>query len=304
MLSYAKTSYPKNPDQGNSNSSHQLFQKSFVIREMVLNTLFKTGGGHYGGTLSVIDILLVLYKKILNPTPNKEKPNNEKLDKENILFKDQLILSKGHSALGLYCILADLGFFDTKQLLQYGQFQGKLEGHPDMLITPGIDFSSGSLGQGLSVGLGMAFAKRNHADVWVILGDGECQEGQIWEAALLASRYGVDNLYVVIDANGAQECGYKYNPKLPQEPIPNLAEKWASFGWHVDIANGHDFNALEAAFNSAKKIIGKPTVIIAETRKGFGIPMFEKNPEYFHCVALTQDEHNNAMQELRQSYSN
>ncbi len=268
--------------------SDSLTQQSWLLRKEIVATLHATGGGHYGGALSVLDILLVLYKKVAQVHPGN----------------DRILLSKGHAAVALYCMLAHIGVVDGETLKKYGKFQSGLEGHPDMKETAGVDFSSGSLGQGLSVGLGMALGLKNKAHIWVVLGDGECQEGQIWEAALLAARYQIDNLHVIVDANGAQEFGYKHRPELVQEPIPQLQQKWDAFGWKSFVCNGHDLDALESSLQSLKNVKGQPSVLLANTKKGFGIPLFENDPEKFHCIDLTCQQYESVMQRLEAICSN
>lgn len=258
-----------------------LTEKGIKVRKKILDTLHFSGGGHFGGSMSVADILLVLFYRVIK------------------LGKDRLILSKGHAAAALYSVLAETGLIEENLLRRYGKFNSGLEGHPDMLITPGVDFSTGSLGQGLSVGTGMALGlKDNKYHVWVILGDGECQEGQIWEAAMFSARYNISNLHVIIDANGAQECGFKFNPRLSQEPIPNLKQKWEAFGWAVKEVNGHNYMELEKECLAALAIKSFPSLIIANTRKGFGVKLFEDNPEAYHCATLTQEEYELALQDL------
>lgn len=266
-----------------------LQQDAFRIRKVIITALHASGGGHYGGALSVVDILLVLYKKILNI--HSQLHENE---------KDKLILSKGHAAIALYAVLANIGLLNEHELSGYGQINRGLEGHPDMLLTKGVDFSSGSLGQGVSVGLGMALAKKN-AHIWVVVGDGECQEGQIWEAAILAARYKVSNLHVIIDSNGAQEFGYKYNKNLAQEPLSHIEEKWRSFGWHVQCIDGHNIDELHNSFSTAVNIQHSPSVIIARTQKGYGVKLFTENPERFHCIHLTAEEYTTAFQGIEEN---
>ena len=263
---------------------------SWEIRKKILHALHAVGGGHYGGAFSVVDILQVLYNKILQP----------RIGFFGNPFRDRLILSKGHAAMALYCTLAALKIIDESQLYKFGVFMSGIEGHPDMLETTGIDFSTGSLGQGLSVGLGMAIGLRSksNAHVWVILGDGECQEGQIWEAAMLASRYKVNNLHVVIDANGAQEYGYQHNQLLQQMPLPNLREKWESFSWKVLEVNGHCIEKLDKSFKEIRDEVFLPSVVIARTKKGYGVSQFENNPENSHWANLTEAEFKQAIQEL------
>ncbi len=160
-----------------------------------------------------------------------------------------------------------------------------------MTVLPGIDFSTGSLGQGLSVGMGMAMAlSKTKENVWVLLGDGECQEGQVWEAAMLAHRLKISNLYAVIDANGFQEWGWNYAPGIDNQPVENLAQKWQAFGWQVLEADGHDFNDLERTFAQALQISDQPKLIYARTIKGKGFPLIEKDPLRFHCTSVSGEE--------------
>lgn len=260
-----------------------LHKESIYLRSQIIKTLHATGGGHFGGSLSVVDILLVLYKRIVTWIDYPYKKN------------DRVILSKGHSAVALYSILSFLGVLAEENLKNYGKIFQNMEGHPDMLSTPGVDFSSGSLGQGLSVGLGMALGLSKETPVWVVLGDGECQEGQIWEAALLSARYKVSNLHVIIDTNKAQEFGYGYKPSLEQDPLPQIVEKWKAFGWHTEICDGHDLPALESGLLMLKNIQDRPSVLIAKTRKGSGVALFESNPEKFHCTHLTELEYSESL---------
>jgi transketolase len=213
--------------------------------------------------------------------------------------RDRLILSKGHAAIALYAVLRRLGFF-TAPLGSCGKAGSPLEGHPDMTQLAGIDFSTGSLGQGLSVGLGMALARRGTpAQIWVVLGDGECQEGQVWEAAMLAARLRADNLHAVIDANGFQEWGFTQDAGAPAPPVEDLARKWSAFGWRVEEVDGHDHDALAAAFSAALAANGRPTVTIARTVKGKGSPIIEADPIRFHCVTVDRGEHQSILESLR-----
>jgi transketolase len=250
-----------------------LTEEARDLRRTIVEALFACGGGHYGGSLSVLDLLLTLYRRHLRVSPdNPGDPD-----------RDRLILSKGHAAMALYAVLRRLGFFDHP-LAAYGEAGSPLEGHPDMTVLPGIDYSTGSLGQGLSVGLGMALALRGRGPrVWVVLGDGECQEGQVWEAAMLAARCRADGLTAVVDANGFQECG--------AEPVADLARKWAAFGWHALETDGHDHAALSAAFERAIAHRGAPSVVVAHTTKGKGIAAVEADPVRFHCTRIEADEH-------------
>ena len=265
------------------------FQKQVEIRKSILESLFKAGGGHYGGALSVVDILLVLYGEILGETAlSSQDPK-----------RDRVILSKGHSAIALYAVLDSFGVLGEVDLGRYGKYGSRLEGHPDMTQTAGIDFSSGSLGQGISAGLGMAFSLRQQdAHVWVVVGDGECQEGQTWEAALLAARYKVSNLHVIVDANGAQELGWAHDATLDQEPMPRMVEKWEAFGWTVRETDGHDYSGLERTCREMRANGPAPSVIIARTTKGKGVAAAERNPGRYHCVCLDETEHRTLVESI------
>jgi transketolase len=262
-------------------SDTPLAEESRELRRDIVQTLYATGGGHYGGCLSVIDLLLALYRRVLRVNPWQPRDST----------RDRLILSKGHAALAHYAVLRRLGFFE-ESLQRYASFGSILEGHPDMLTVPGVDFSTGSLGQGLSVGVGMAHAMR-HADarVWVVLGDGECQEGQVWEAAMLAGMCGLGRLHAIVDHNRFQEWGWNAGADGVTPPVLELAEKWRAFGWRVIECDGHDFEALDRAIAVATAPSLQPSVILAATVKGRGVPMCEADPKRFHCDAVNEQEH-------------
>lgn len=269
-----------------SQSAVDLKDEARELRGTILEALFACGGGHYGGSLSVLDLILTLYRRHLRVSP--ADPGDPD--------RDRFILSKGHSAIALYAVLQRLGFFD-QALAGYGKAGSPLEGHPDMTALPGVDFSTGSLGQGLSIGLGMALALAGRGPhVWVVLGDGECQEGQVWEAAMLAARCGAGNLTAVVDANGYQEWGWR--PPQAPEPVPEMARKWAAFGWRVLESDGHDHEALSAAFRLAEATPGRPSVVIARTVKGKGLPAVEADPLRFHCAKVDADEHAQLLRSL------
>jgi len=259
-----------------------LSAEAALLRREIVIALYHASGGHYGGCLSVIDILLALYRCELHVSP--DEPHDPE--------RDRLILSKGHSALALYAVLHRLGFW-RESLNCYADFVSPLEGHPDMTSVPGVDFSTGSLGQGLSVGVGMALGLRaGDQRVWVVLGDGECQEGQVWEAAMLAASCSLDNLHAIVDCNRLQEWGRRARAAdSAPEPVPDQAAKWRSFGWHVIECNGHDFMELLTAFDAAKATRGKPSVILANTVKGRGVPLIELQPVRFHCDSVSEAEH-------------
>jgi transketolase len=269
-----------------------LIHEARAIRLAIADALYAIPtGGHYGGCFSVVEILLGLYRLGMRVVPTKRHDPG----------RDRLILSKGHSALALYAVLQQLGYL-CADLRKYADFTSKLEGHPDMLMMPEIDFSTGSLGQGLSVGAGMALGlKKNAIPVWVILGDGECQEGQIWEAAMLASVYQLDNLRVVVDCNGFQECGWAFARTAPSsEPVPKMAAKWAAFGWNVISCNGHSFPELARSFSLMNSNAGRPSVVLAETIKGKGAVYVEERAPRFHCTAVTSPEHEIIIRQLQE----
>ena len=261
--------------------SRPLAEEARDLRREIVQALYATGGGHYGGCLSVIDLLLTLYRRVLRVDPAQPR------DPE----RDRMILSKGHAALAHYAVLRRLGFFE-ESLQRYASFGSILEGHPDMLTVPGVDFSTGSLGQGLSVGVGMAHAMREgDARVWVVLGDGECQEGQVWEAAMLAGMCRLGRLHAIVDHNRFQEWGWNAGPEGVPPPVLELADKWRAFGWRVIECDGHDFAAIERAATLACPPSTQPTVILAATVKGRDVPLCEADPQRFHCDAVSEQEH-------------
>ena len=257
------------------------------VRCSILTMVREAGVGHIGGSLSVTDILVALYFKILKIDPKEpEWPD-----------RDRLVMSKGHGATALYSVLAKKGFFPKKELKTFGTLNSNFQVHPDKNKVPGIEASTGALGQGLSIGLGMALAARldwKDYYTFVILGDGEIQEGQIWEAAMFASHYGLDNLTTILDYNNVQLMG---NVSEIMEIAP-VAEKWSAFGWKVLEADGHDFNQIVENLGKAKEIKGKPTIIIANTTKGKGVS-FMQNTCKWHGNVPTQDQYNEAICEIR-----
>ena len=257
-------------------------------RKNIVKMINKANSGHPGGSLSCTDILAVLYTKVLNIDP--ANPDWEE--------RDRLILSKGHSAPALYATLAGCGYCSEEELLTFDQINSRFQGHPDMTATPGVDMSSGSLGQRLSVGLGMALAAKRlqkNLNVWVIVGDGELQEGQIWEAAMSAFRYSLDNLNLIIDYNNLQLVG-EVDKTLPVEP---LSDKWKAFGWHVLEIDGHDHDQILQATRYASAHKGGPTVIIAKTTKGKGVSFMEDN-YIWHSKGISDEELNQALSEINQ----
>jgi len=267
--------------------TQQLQKIARELRVDVLVMLYKAGSGHTGGSLSIIEIITALYFKIMNhDVRDPDKPD-----------RDRLVLSKGHGAPAMYVALSKAGYFPRRELWTLRKLGSILQGHPDMILTPGVDFSTGSLGQGLSVANGMALSMKidnNPARVYAILGDGECQEGQIWEAALTASHHKLDNIMAFVDYNGLQIDGRVENIKS----IAPLEDKWKAFGWKTFSVDGHDLveiiNTIETAKNTND---GKPTMIILNTVKGKGVSFMENQVNY-HGVSPTEQELKDALIEL------
>ena len=243
--------------------------------------------GHPGGSLSAADVITYLYNRELNVDPADPK----KWD------RDRFVLSKGHCAPALYAALAHRGFFPVEDLLTLRKIGSYLQGHPNMNSVPGVDMSTGSLGQGISTACGMALAARlqnNPCRVYTLLGDGEIQEGQVWEACMFASHYKLDNLCVIIDNNGLQIDG---NIADVMSPYP-IVDKLVAFGFHVIAIDGHDFDAIEAALNEAKNTKGQPTAIVMKTTKGKDVSYMENNAGW-HGKAPNDAEYEQAMNELK-----
>lgn len=233
--------------------------------------------GHLGGPLSAIEILTALYGGILRVRPSEPDWS----------YRDRFVLSKGHAAIGLYAVLAVAGFLPVDELATFDQPLSRLQGHPDMLSLPGIDMSTGSLGVGVSAAVGMAIgAKRHHLDlkVFALLGDGECQEGQVWEAASVAARMGLDNLIAIVDVNGLQQWGWTDPAGQHESPWPGsaLAAAWAAFGWDVREVDGHDMAAVVTVLGNARAlpVPHHPTVVLAHTTKGRGVSFMEDRFEW------------------------
>lgn len=265
----------------------QLKSTSTQLRIRILEMLHNAGSGHPGGSLSAIDILAVLYHNMMRHNP------------ENPCWpeRDRFILSKGHICPALYAVLAECGYFDAKELNGLRKFGCSLQGHPCMEKTPGIEVSAGSLGQGLSIATGIALGLRmdgSKSRIYCMMGDGEQQEGQIWEAAMSAGHYHLDTLCGIVDCNGLQIDG-RVDEVLTIEP---LADKWAAFGWNVISIDGHDFAQIETAFREADALKGKPSVILARTVKGKGVSFME-NKLGWHGTAPNRAELALALSELR-----
>lgn len=257
------------------------------VRMGVIEGVYNAKAGHPGGSLSVADTLTYLYNNRMNVDP----ANPEMAD------RDRLVLSKGHTAPALYACLAHRGFFPVEELKTLRKIDSRLQGHPVKGKVPGVDMSTGSLGQGISAACGMALSGKISNDtykVYAVLGDGEIQEGQVWEAAMFAAHYQLDNLVAVVDNNGLQIDG-KIGDVMSPYPID---EKFAAFGWHVICINGHDFDEIEKAFNEAETILNKPTVIIQRSTKGKGVSFME-NQCGWHGKAPNDEEYAKAMEELK-----
>jgi transketolase len=263
-----------------------LQERARQIRIRTLTMLTKAGSGHTGGSLSAVEVITALYFYKMRYRPH------DPAWKE----RDRFILSKGHAAPALYAALAVAGFFPLEELMTLRQLGSRLQGHPDMRLVPGIDFSTGSLGQGLSVADGMALAARlNGLDVriYALLGDGETQEGQVWEAAMAASHYKLSNLCAILDFNKLQIDG----KVLDIMCIDPVAEKWRSFGWEVTEVDGHDFSQILPALDRTERIKDRPSLIIAHTIKGKGVSFMENQLKY-HGIAPTPQELEKALVEL------
>lgn len=270
----------------NAELRQQLEAKAREIRKSIVRMTGAAGSGHPGGSLSAADIVTVLYFHELRLKP--EEPDWD--------GRDRFVLSKGHAAPVLYAALAEKGYFPKEELLTLRKLGSRLQGHPDLKSLPGVEMSTGSLGQGLAVANGMALAgKLDNKDyrVYALLGDGECQEGMVWEAAMAAAHYRLDNLAAFVDHNGLQIDGPVTEIMSP-EP---LTDKWKAFGWHVLSIDGHDLEQILSAIEEAKKTKGRPTVIIAKTVKGKGISFMEDQVGW-HGVAPKPEQVTQALAEL------
>ena len=256
------------------------------LRRHIITMIFTAGSGHPGGSLSAADIVTALYFDIMKHDPaNPHWPD-----------RDRFVLSKGHAAPVLYAALAECGYFPLDWLTTLRKTGTCLQGHTDSTLTPGVDVSAGSLGQGLSIGIGMALAARlNNKDyhTYVLLGDGECDEGQVWEAAMFAPNYQLDNLTAIVDFNTLQLDGFTRDI-MNLEPF---MAKWAAFKWEVIETNGHDIQQILDAIQRAKAVKGRPTVIIAHTIKGKGVSFMENNVDW-HGKAPNKSETEIALREL------
>ena len=267
----------------------KLMKTANEVRKGIVTSVHSAKAGHPGGSLSAADLFTYLYFEELNVDTKDPK----KAD------RDRFVLSKGHTAPGLYAALAEKGFFPKEDLITLRHTGSYLQGHPDMKCIPGVDMSSGSLGQGVSAAVGMAIAAKISGDdyrVYTLLGDGEIQEGQVWEAAMLASHHKLDNLLVIVDNNNLQIDGEitKVNSPYP------IDKKFEAFNFHVINIDGNDFDQIDAAFKEAKSVKGRPTVIIAKTVKGKGVSFME-NQAGWHGKAPNDEEFKIAMADLEKA---
>jgi len=255
------------------------------IRRVVLEKLHVSGGGHFGGCGSCVELLLAL----CGSRPMAFGASRG----------DRLLLSKGHASMTLYAIMSILGPSQLP-LDEFAKYGSTLQGHPDRLRLPMLDFSSGSLGQGIAAGMGMALGLRDNGEhVWVVVGDGECQEGMIWESAMLATRYRMSRLHVIVDANGEQECGWSHDPALDQRPIPDDLAKWKAFGWHTSERDGHDVSAISQWIEEVVDTnTSAPSVLIARTRKSLAAVDLSSRFRRHHA-ALTSAEYKQMSENLK-----
>ena len=264
-------------------------EKACKMRKLIIEMLAEAGSGHPGGSLSAADIISALYFYKMNYD----------VKKPDWVERDRFILSKGHAAPVLYAALIEAGFIAEEHKLTLRKMDSLLQGHPDMHKVPGVEVSTGSLGQGLSVAVGMALANKmdnRSSTVYCMIGDGESQEGQIWEAAMSAAHHKLDNLVVILDRNHLQIDGNTEDVKA----LGPVADKWRSFGFEVDVIDGHDYVQIIEALDRADNIKGKPVLILAETVKGKGVSFMEHRVN-FHGVAPSKDEGRQALEELGHS---
>lgn len=257
------------------------------VRREIVKMLTEAGSGHTGGSLSAADIVAALYFYKMSHRPQEPEWKE----------RDRFVLSKGHAAPVLYAVLALTGYFDRELLKTLRRIDSPLQGHPSSKMLKGVEISTGSLGQGLSIANGMAMGLRMDglgSRVYCLLGDGELQEGQVWEAAMTAVHYGIDNLCAIVDNNGLQIDGFCCDV-MKIEPI---TEKWRAFGWHVMDIDGHAMEQIVDALDEAERVKGKPSVIVARTVKGKGVSFFEGKAEY-HGIAPSKEERDKALEELK-----
>jgi len=270
----------------------RLRERARETRRLIVDAIYRAQAGHLGGPLSAADLLVALYFDVLRIDPaHPDRPE-----------RDRFILSKGHSSIALYAVLAQRGYFPVEELDTFDEIDSRLQGHPDLTALPGLDMSAGSLGQGLSPGVGMAIgAKRRGLNfrTYVLLGDGELQEGQVWEAAFVAARYGLDNLIAIVDHNCLPQYSWP-NDDGAGRPLrqPEIAARWRSCGWRALEVDGHDMAPLLDTLRHAHEgSEGRPTVVVAHTVKGKGVSFMERQ-HVWHARPLSAGEHARAADEL------
>jgi transketolase len=271
---------------GMSHDIAMLEERARRCRVEIVRMVHRAQAGHPGGSLSEIDLLVALYGTVLNVRPNEPSWSD----------RDRFVLSKGHASPGMYALLADLGFISHEDLTTYRVKGGVCQGHVDMKWCPGVDFSAGSLGMGLSFGLGCALAARldgSQRKAWVMMGDGEVQEGSVWEAAMAAHHHSVGNLKAIVDVNGIQNDDFCE----VQMQLNDLAATWASFGWSVTTVDGHNMADIVEALAKVDAVNDRPAVLLASTVKGKGVSYMENNPA-FHGAAPNNEQFETAMVEL------
>jgi transketolase len=274
----------------------ELKQTAASVRKLILETVYYAKAGHVGGPLSATDMLVALYFDIMNIRP--EQPLWED--------RDRFVLSKGHSALALYSVMAHRGYLSKEEMKTFDKIDSRLQGHPDMNALPGLDMSTGSLGQGISAAVGMALAAKLTGKsfyTYCMVGDGESQEGQVWEAAEIACRYELDNLIVLMDYNKLQQYGWEAEALKREVPIQFPERRWEAFGWNVRSIDGHNFEEIIESCQWAKKQKGKPTVIVANTVKGKGISFME-NAYLWHSNIPTDHQMELIREELSREVEN
>lgn len=267
-----------------------LVARANVVRRHIVRMIANAGAGHPGGSLSATDVIVCLFFNLMRVDPARpDWPD-----------RDRFVLSKGHAAPALYAALAERGYFPIEHLMTFDHVDSILQGHPDMLKTPGVDMSTGSLGQGLSAAIGMALGarlRRSPFHTYVLLGDGELQEGQVWEAAMLAAKYRVDNLTAIVDVNGLQLVDRTCVVMPSCDP---LEAKWSAFGWNVLEMDGHNIAEILRVLGQARQCTGAPTVVLSHTVKGKGVSFMENNVAW-HSRGLTPEELERALRDLDDS---
>jgi transketolase len=260
-------------------ASIQLDARSTKLRMDIVDILAACGRGHLGSALSIVEIVRVLYDDVLHVDPKQPQ----------LTDRDRFILSKGHGCLALYVVLAEHGFFPRQELTRFCKSNGILGGHPEYGRVPGVEASTGALGHGLAIGIGMALAARHDRSahrVFVLMGDGECDEGSVWEAAMCASKHRLGNLVAMVDRNRQQS----FASTEEVQPLEPFADKWSSFGFHVQEVDGHDVPALQAALKGVPADRQAPTLLICNTTKGKGIAFAENNLDWHHKNAVSPEE--------------